>query len=75
MIDINKQYRTRDGREVRLLMTDAGGGWPVSGAIKSGKFWCSWVWASDGAASQRRGKSDADLIEVKPKHARRQGHE
>lgn len=69
MIDINKQYRTRDGREVRLQMTDAGGDWPVLGAVKSGKIWSSWVWASDGAASQL-GRRDADLIEVKPKHVR-----
>jgi hypothetical protein len=29
-IDINKQYQTRDGQEVKLLMTD--GGWYVPGA-------------------------------------------
>lgn len=69
MIDMNKQYRTRDGREVRLLMTDAGGDWPVLGALRSGYTWSSWVWAADGAGS-RSGPNAADLVEVKTKHVR-----
>ena len=33
MINIDKKYKTRDGREVRLLCTDAPGIYPVVGII------------------------------------------
>ena len=34
MIDINKKYRTRNGREVRIYATDGWSASPVHGAIK-----------------------------------------
>jgi hypothetical protein len=34
MIDINKKYRTRDGREVRIYATDGDGDPLTHGAIK-----------------------------------------
>ena len=34
MISLDKTYKTRDGREVRLLMVDGGGQWPVIGAYR-----------------------------------------
>jgi hypothetical protein len=54
MIDINKKYRTRDGREVRIYATDGAECLSVHGAIKwvTGKGWvpdiagwrpCSWT--------------------------------
>lgn len=68
MIDINKQYRTRDGREVRLLMVDAGGNCPVIGAFKRADgTWSSCEWPAIG---KYHALSDLDLIEVKPKHVR-----
>ena len=48
MIDINKKYRTRDGREVRIYATDCGAAEPVHGAIKSGDWWELSVWNANG---------------------------
>ena len=65
MIDINKKYRTRDGREVRIYALDGGGGCPVHGSIKTSDGWRSFTWPSDGriACDENCG----DLIEVKPR--------
>jgi hypothetical protein len=68
MIDINKQYRTRDGREVRIYATDGGGPCPVHGAILGLKFWSTANWSENGSFSVVYGEEhDADLIEVKPR--------
>lgn len=66
MISKDKKYRTRDGREVRIYATDAGGDCPIHGAVKNHDWWeiCSWKRngeVEDGAASRY------DLIEVKPR--------
>ena len=69
MIDMAKQYRTRDGREVRLLMTDGGGsgGSPVIGAIKDRDgSWFPCCWAANGWYHPLGGGS-YDLIEVRPR--------
>jgi len=66
MIDINKQYRTRDGREVRIYATDGHPSEPVHGAFQD--YSCAWnssIWNHDG--TNIYGKRDADLIEVKPR--------
>ena len=65
MIDINKKYRTRDGREVRIYAVDGGGMHPVHGSIKMNDGWRSSNWLFDG----RIGYDDnlIDLIEVKPR--------
>jgi hypothetical protein len=68
MIDMSKQYRTRDGREVRLLMTDAGGDCPVIGAYKRcDGVWVGCDWPASGCCPAL---SNLDLVEVKPKHVR-----
>jgi hypothetical protein len=66
MIDRNKQYRTRDGREVRIYAVDGRGMWPIHGAIKVDGGWAACTWFDDGRAA---GDRDAalDLIEVKPR--------
>jgi len=75
MIDINKKYRTRDGREVRIYATDGAECLPVHGAIKwvTGKGWkpdiagwrpCSWT--KNGKAVDGE-EFSCDLIEVKPR--------
>lgn len=71
MIDITKQYRTDDGREVRLLMTDGGGDYPVLGARYSAEQhqWISDSWTKGGRSVAGQ-KTATDLIEVKPKHVR-----
>ena len=70
MIDINKKYRTRDGREVRIYATDGEGAFPIQGAIFFGKGWRMRQWMKDGSAHINTGDSDSDLIEVRPRHKR-----
>jgi hypothetical protein len=71
MIDINKQYRTRDGREVRIYATDEGCGVAsVHGAIKTKDgIWHVYSWSEDGLSIFGR-ERDEDLIEVRPRHKR-----
>jgi hypothetical protein len=67
MIDINKKYRTRDGREVRIYSTDGGGSFPIHGAIKlSDDKWTIATWRKDGLKYEEL--SSFDLFEVKPRH-------
>lgn len=66
MIDRNKQYRTRDGREVRIYAVDGRGLWPIHGAIKVDGGWAACTWFDDGRAAGDRDAS-LDLIEVKPR--------
>ena len=70
MIDINKQYRTRDGREVRIYATDGGLlKSMVHGAIfTKGCGWLSNTWSAKG--SSRPLTEEFDLIEVRPRHKR-----
>jgi hypothetical protein len=65
MIDKNKQYKTRDGREVRIYATDGGGIYPVHGAIKGEHEWIPQRWRDDGKFEIDVHKYD--LIEVKPR--------
>jgi len=67
MISKDKQYRTRDGREVRIYATD-GGMKRIHGAIKTTDGWLQNGWYSDGR--DQYGHNQCDLIEVKPRHKR-----
>ena len=69
MIDKSKQYRTRDGREVRIYAVDGGGDWPVHGAYVDRDTWRIRSWTADGCIYNQ--KTDADLIEVKPRIKRK----
>lgn len=66
MIDKSKQYRTRDGREVRIYATDGYPSLTVHGAIKLEDRWEIVAWRSDGRLGGYA-ESDSDLIEVKPR--------
>lgn len=66
MIDIKKQYRTRDGREVRIYATDGRGDWPVHGAVKNEDGWNPTIWRVSGRWSTSENMA-GDLIEVKPR--------
>jgi hypothetical protein len=66
MIDKNKQYRTRDGREVRIYAVDGGFTAPVHGAVKFDGDWRIMSWGSDGVW-HNGAFTDHDLIEVKPR--------
>ena len=71
MIDINKKYRTRDGREVRIYATDGGGPQPVHGAISGLNFWSTANWSKNGSYTVVYGQEhDNDLIEVRQRHKR-----
>ena len=69
-IDINKTYRTRDGHEIRLYATDAGGEYPIHGSVFSDGKWRVDAWTADGAFNRIDYESEFDLIEVKPRHKR-----
>lgn len=65
MISKDKQYRTRNGREVRIYATDHEGGYSVQGAYKSeAGGWWSHSWIINGKDPC---DDDFDLIEVKPR--------
>ena len=65
MIDIDKEYRTRDGREVRIYATDGGQcGTLIHGAVFDNVCWGSLVWNSDGSKYSWR-EDGLDIIEVK----------
>lgn len=69
MIDISKKYRTRDGREVRVLMTD-GGDWncPVIAAYKDRNgYWWPLHLTAEGRHSPSGREHPLDLIEIKPR--------
>ena len=70
MISMQKAYRTRDGREVRIYATDGDKDQAVHGAVKCPDGWTSYAWFSDGqyARADRNGRHD--LIEVRPRHKR-----
>jgi hypothetical protein len=71
MIDTNKKYRTRDGREVRIYATDGGGPCPIHGAISGLNFWSTANWSKNGSYTVVHGQEhDNDLIEVRPRHKR-----
>ena len=67
MIDINKKYRTRDGREVRIYATDGWNASPIHGAIKVEGDWRFSCWSARGIHHTDRAY---DLIEVIPRHKR-----
>jgi hypothetical protein len=70
MIDKNCTYRTRDGREVRIYATDGEADQAVHGAFKKDGLWICCAWQSDGSYYNFTGKSNLDLIEVRPRHKR-----
>ena len=71
MINIDKKYRTRDGREVRIYATDGRAMYPIHGAILQEHGWQQSCWAVDGLHSiSSSGNHSGDLIEVRPRHKR-----
>ena len=67
MIDKSKQYRTRDGREVRIYATDGGGKDHIHGAVKNEcGSWVAEQWYGGGKYAHC-GVHMKDLIEVRPR--------
>ena len=69
MIDIKKNYRTRDGREVRIYATDGRGEFQIHGAIKTDIGWSCSEWKLNGQSYANRSGPN-DLIEVRQRHKR-----
>jgi len=72
MIELGKQYKTRDGREVRIYAVDGGGRFPVHGALKQvDGTWRQEEWTLTGSYNgEKDGHSlpnALDLVEVKPR--------
>lgn len=67
MIEMGKQYKTRDGREVRIYATDGGGPQSAHGAYLDDGKWIANTWNAHGYHRPTGGESTLDLIEVKPK--------
>lgn len=72
MIELGKQYRTRDGCDVRIYAVDGGGRFPVHGAVKlNDGTWRQEEWTPTGSYNGKKDghslPNDLDLIEVKPR--------
>ena len=67
MIDKDKQYKTRDGREVRIYATDGAGSHPIHGAIECSDGWINASWGSSGYFISTCRDMQEDLVEVKPR--------
>lgn len=69
MISKDKQYRTRDGREVRIYATDGTKNFEVHGAVKNDEGWHVISWGLDNGKFDRHSTEEHkyDLIEVKPR--------
>ena len=65
MISMDKKYRTRDGREVRIYAVDGGGVHPVHGSVLMNDGWRSVAWEADGRITFHN--QPVDLVEVKPR--------
>ena len=66
MIEMGKEYRTRDGREVVILATNGRGFYSVVGQVNDGGDWVHENWTADGTVFEDRPWFPGDLIEVKP---------
>jgi hypothetical protein len=69
MIEMGKRYWTRNGRDVRILCTDARGGFPVIGLLSET---CNpesdypESWTKDGLYTKSGERSIFDLMETSP---------
>ena len=63
MIDKNKKYKTRDGKEVRIYATDGCCKYTVHGAVLEEGSWHAETWSADGKYYEY--SMDYDLVEVK----------
>jgi hypothetical protein len=74
MISKDKTYCTRGGQEVRIYATDAGGLFPVHGAIFQDGTWHGMKWTEEGkthfTTTSCMVNTVDDLVEVKPRHKR-----
>ena len=67
MISMDKYYRARNGRAVRIYAVDCGGDYPVHGAIFQDGIWVIIHWKLDGKYLGGPSEHGYDLIESKPR--------
>lgn len=67
--DLTKPLQTRDGREVRIYATDAGGEYPIHGAVKEGQGWLHEGWSIRGELVRGLERC-LDLVNVPQKNVR-----
>ena len=66
MISMDKEYRTRDGRKVRLLCVDGPDDiYPVIGFVEGSIG--TYEWCSDGMSCESQVENIRDIIESKPR--------
>ena len=58
------KVQTRDGREVRIYATDAGGSYPVHGAVRCGLKWEFKSWLLTGVYSSVADLKAEDLVPI-----------
>ena len=66
MIEMGKQYKTLDGREVVILATNGRGRYSVVGQFNDNGEWVYENWTADGTVFEDRRCSPGNLIEIKP---------
>ena len=65
MIDINKKYRTTDGKEVIILFTElANDHYPILGVIKENNGWHKESWTKEGLYDRISYTASKNLIEI-----------
>jgi len=65
MITMGKEYKTKDGCEVRIYAADGGGPYGVHGAFKADGTWFSDTWTLGGSYNLDGINSLRDLVEKK----------
>lgn len=65
MIDIKKQYKTRDGNKVRIYATDGNDTYPIHGAVFIDGVWKATTWTVKGCYDVTGTTDNLDLIEIK----------
>jgi hypothetical protein len=70
MIEIGKQYKTRDGRDARVLCVDSPDKlYRVVAVVRNGNNWDPVDFTAEGRESADQ-ESGGDLVEVKPEYTR-----
>lgn len=66
-INKSKSYTTREGKPVRIYCTDAGGKYPIHGAIlcTDDNTWEGETWTENGLYNYNEDQTSHDLVELK----------
>lgn len=64
-VEITKEYRTRNGMDVRLYAVGTSGNFPVHGAIRATDgYWFVYAWTADGKGTINIPLHEWDLVEA-----------